>query len=81
MNQEANKTSATISRRRPDSSISTLKGYSIDYSRAFGEVKSLVHANNSAAIGKDLVRLGLFAKNAIDIHNMAGILTFQAVGK
>ncbi|KAI8334326.1 hypothetical protein BC941DRAFT_472910 [Chlamydoabsidia padenii] len=27
------------------------------------------------------VRLGVFAKNSIDVNNMNGVLTFQAVGR
>ncbi|CAO3601461.1 unnamed protein product [Absidia cylindrospora] len=40
MNDEANKSSASISRRRPDSSISVFAGYSTDDSRGFEKVKS-----------------------------------------
>jgi hypothetical protein len=30
---------------------------------------------------KDLIRLGHFSKNAIDVHNMNGVLAFQVVGR
>ncbi|CAO3601265.1 unnamed protein product [Absidia cylindrospora] len=58
---------ATIIRRRPDNSIVVLDGNCIDYSRGFPEVKSQSYANNPSSVGNDLIRLGVFVKNAIDV--------------
>jgi hypothetical protein len=49
--------------------------------QGFGEIKCHGEADNKHAIGKDLLRLGIFAKNAIDTHNLDSILVFQAIGR
>ncbi|CAO3654370.1 unnamed protein product [Cunninghamella echinulata] len=80
-NLEASKTTVSISKRRPDSTIVTLDGYCFDYNRGFGEVKSKYHYEKHDNLSKDLARVGVFSKNAIDISNMNGVLGFQAVGR
>ncbi|ORZ16317.1 hypothetical protein BCR42DRAFT_33741 [Absidia repens] len=81
INPEVGATSATISRRRPDNIITVMNGEAFDYSRGYGEVKCHTQAKNKASIAKDLVQLGVFAKNCIDVHNMKAVLTFQAIGR
>ncbi|CAO3626379.1 unnamed protein product [Cunninghamella blakesleeana] len=80
-NLESSTTTASISKRRPDSSIVMLDGYCFDYSRGFGEVKSKHFYNKYQSINKDLARVGIFCKNSIDVNNMKGVLGFQAVGR
>ncbi|KAI8374600.1 uncharacterized protein BYT42DRAFT_496094, partial [Radiomyces spectabilis] len=38
-------------------------------------------ANNNYSVARYLFRLGIFAKNAIDLNNMKGCLVFQSVGR
>ncbi|CAO3652138.1 unnamed protein product [Cunninghamella blakesleeana] len=81
VNLEASKTSISISKRRPDNCITQLDGYDYDSNLGFGEVKSHHETNNKAAICKDLIRLGVFSKNSIDVGNMNAVLCFQAIGR
>ncbi|KAI8646562.1 hypothetical protein BD408DRAFT_449633 [Parasitella parasitica] len=53
---------------RPDSTISMVTGTEIGQTVGYGEVKLASQALNHKLIGKDLVRLALFAKNAIDTY-------------
>lgn len=73
--------SSSISQDRPDACISNLDGMIWGNTRGFGEVKCFSQVGNTFAIAKDLVRLALFSKNAIDTHGMHGILAFQAIGR
>ncbi|CAO3600820.1 unnamed protein product [Absidia cylindrospora] len=61
----------------PDNIITVMDGATFDYSRGHGEVK----CHTQASIEKDLVRLGVFFKNCIDVHDMKAVLTFQAIGR
>ncbi|KAG0165213.1 hypothetical protein DFQ29_001722 [Apophysomyces sp. BC1021] len=38
-------------------------------------------AENKYLLAKDLVRLGIFAKNSIDVNNMKGVLAMQVIGR
>ncbi|KAF7732365.1 hypothetical protein EC973_005261 [Apophysomyces ossiformis] len=81
-NLESKKASSiSISQRRPDSSISKFDGVHLGLTLGFGEVKCHGESKNHYAIAKDLVRLGIFTKNAIDIGKLKGVLSFQAIGK
>jgi hypothetical protein len=55
----------------------TYNGVNIGY----GEVKPLSTANNHHLVNWDLVRLGMFGKNAIDVNKLAGCLSMHIVGK
>jgi hypothetical protein len=46
----------------------------------FGEVKTAEALNNIYCLTKDLVRLDMFGKQAIDIYNMKATILFQAIG-
>ncbi|KAI9499489.1 hypothetical protein BDB00DRAFT_880775 [Zychaea mexicana] len=60
---------------RPDACITSLNGGAVwGTSRGFGEVKCFSQAENKFAVAKDLIRLGHFSMNAIDIHNMNGVV-------
>jgi hypothetical protein len=47
----------------------------------FVEAKQLNEAGNHYKINMDLIRLGVFSKNAIDINKLSGVLAIQAVGR
>lgn len=73
--------SITINQDRPDACITALNGAVWGTGHGFGEVKCFSQAENKFAVAKDLIRLGHLSKNAIDIHNMNGVLIFQVVGR
>ncbi|CAO3633350.1 unnamed protein product [Cunninghamella echinulata] len=81
INLEAGKITLSISRCRPDSSVTKVNGFKLDYNLGFGEIKSRHEVNNNAALSKDLVKLGVFSKNSIDIDSMNAVLTFQTIGR
>ncbi|ORX47964.1 hypothetical protein DM01DRAFT_1292293, partial [Hesseltinella vesiculosa] len=47
----------------------------------FGEVKRHSMAVNHHLVNWDLIRLGIFGKDAIDVHNLAGNLSIHVFGK
>lgn len=49
-------------------------------SHGFGEVKTAEALSDNYCLTKDLIRLGVFGKQAIDIYNMKATLLFQAIG-
>lgn len=71
----------SIRQRRPDSSISALDGVHLGSTLGYGEVKCYGQSKNNYVIAKDLIRLGVFSKNSIDIGKLEGVLTFQTIGK
>ncbi|SAL97765.1 hypothetical protein [Absidia glauca] len=82
INQESKTaTSISISKRRPDASIDYLQGVYFHKTYGFGEVKCHSDAQSNHGISKDLHRLGVFSKNAIDHGKLKGALSFQAIGK
>ncbi|KAI9006705.1 hypothetical protein CLU79DRAFT_879219, partial [Phycomyces nitens] len=70
----------TISTGRPDAMISCFEGVQYKMTIGFAEVKSVSESSNNYSIGKDLIRLGLFSKNAIDHSNLEACLSIQSVG-
>lgn len=66
---------------RPDSTVSMVIGTEIGQSVGYGEVKPGSQALNHKLIGKDLVRLALLSKNAIDTYHSKYVLSFLVVGK
>ncbi|ORX61444.1 hypothetical protein DM01DRAFT_1316184 [Hesseltinella vesiculosa] len=66
---------------RPDYKVGVYasSGYGFAYTNAFGEVKRSPDISPTLLV-KDFYRLCRFAKDAIDQHNLANVLTFQAVG-
>ncbi|KAI8080093.1 uncharacterized protein B0P05DRAFT_637074 [Gilbertella persicaria] len=67
-------------RKRPDAIISDLIQNHYTGSKGFGEVKVEEAKKDTYIITKDLVRLAIFSKQAIDFDNMTGNINFQAVG-
>ncbi|KAF7721195.1 hypothetical protein EC973_005126 [Apophysomyces ossiformis] len=82
MNDEYQTTSIiAITQDRHDACTSTLNGTFWGTSCGFGEVKCFSQAENKFLVWKDLIRLGYFSKNAIDVHKMNGVLAFQVMGR
>lgn len=79
-NQEA-LLNASISKKRPDACISELDGLYFDASLGFAEVKPSSQKQNKKAVSRDLIRLGMFAKNTFGECFLRGCLTVQVVGK
>ncbi|KAG0162143.1 hypothetical protein DFQ30_003095 [Apophysomyces sp. BC1015] len=61
--------------------ISVLDGSNWGVTRGFSEAKCHSQAENKYLLAKDLVRLGIFAKNSIDVNNMKGVLAMQVIGR
>lgn len=80
-NEECRTASINIAQNQPDACITKLNGAVWGTSRGFGEVKCFSQADNKYLASKDLVRLGHFTKNAIDVHDMDAVLAFQVMGR
>ena len=66
---------------RPDCVLSQMVGPKCYFSRVFDEVKSADSVDENDLLAKDLLRLGVFGKDAIDTDSMEGVMLYQAVGK
>lgn len=68
MNEETkNSSTIIVNNERPDACISVLDGSNWSVTRGFIEAKCHSQAENKYLLAKDLVRLGVFAKNSIDV--------------
>ncbi|KAG1473430.1 hypothetical protein G6F56_000953 [Rhizopus delemar] len=76
--EEFKKDEIDCSNKRPDGSI-MLKTYE-KINLGFIEVKEEKCQNNETKLNKDLYRLGVFSKNAIDQNHLLGVLGVQVVG-
>ncbi|KAI7855509.1 hypothetical protein BDC45DRAFT_427545, partial [Circinella umbellata] len=65
----------------PDCVVSQMAGPKCTFSRVFGEIKSADNVDENDLLAKDLLRLGVFGKDAIDTDSMEGVMLYQAVGK
>ncbi|KAJ8660371.1 hypothetical protein O0I10_003828 [Lichtheimia ornata] len=74
------KQSSSSSSSRPDCIISVLKNSYPYKNVGFGEVKSPFESGNHHAVNKDLYRLGLFCKTAINDAGLRACLALHAVG-
>ncbi|KAI8877495.1 hypothetical protein K501DRAFT_337389 [Backusella circina FSU 941] len=70
-----------LSTKRPDICISRLHGMTWASNHDYGEAKSASQGGNSYSICRDLLRVGIFCKNALDTHNMEGVLGLQVIGR
>ncbi|OAD77796.1 C2H2-type zinc finger transcription factor [Phycomyces blakesleeanus NRRL 1555(-)] len=70
-----------LSTKRPDICISRLHGMTWASNHGYGEVKSAAQGGNNYSICRDLLRVGIFCKNALDTHNMEGVLGLQVIGR
>ncbi|ORX55564.1 hypothetical protein DM01DRAFT_1382712 [Hesseltinella vesiculosa] len=66
---------------RPDLTITSLKGVKWTTSHGYGEAKSACHEANNFVLSKDLIRVAMFCKNALDEQNLDGILGLQIIGR
>ncbi|CAO3607412.1 unnamed protein product [Cunninghamella blakesleeana] len=80
-NPECKNSNISVSRRRPDCIISIIEDNYEKASIGYGEVKQQSEASNHHSINKDLIRLGIFSKNSIDINNVKGVLSMHIVGQ
>ncbi|KAI9282317.1 hypothetical protein BY458DRAFT_486626 [Sporodiniella umbellata] len=79
-NDECKSSEMSLLLARPDSTISMVVGMEIGQTVGYGEVKPASQALNHKLVGKDLVRLALLAKNAIDTYHSKFVLSFLVVG-
>ncbi|KAL0080413.1 C2H2-type zinc finger transcription factor [Phycomyces blakesleeanus] len=68
-----------LSTKRPDICISRLHGMTWASNHGYGEVKSAAQGGNNYLICRDLLRVGIFCKNALNTHNMEGVLGLQVI--
>lgn len=71
----------TLWTRRPDLTITSLKGVKWSTSHGYGEVKPVCHKANNFLLSNDLIRVAIFCKNALDAQNLEGILGLQIIGR
>ncbi|CAO3620973.1 unnamed protein product [Mucor hiemalis] len=76
--EEFKKDEVNCSNKRPDGLI-TMKAFKT-INVGFIEVKKQKYRNNDAKTNKDLYKLGVFCKNAIDQNHLLGALGVQVVG-
>ena len=77
----AKETGVHSSSNRPDAIVSRVAGTNLGENFVFGEVKPAHVVSDTYLLLKDLLRLGVFAKDAIDQDKLEAVITFQAVGK
>lgn len=64
--------------KRPDYIVDVYERYQYAYSSCFGEIK-IEKANETLKV-LDFYRLAIFGRNAIESHNLNGIICFQTIG-
>ncbi|KAL0087135.1 hypothetical protein F4703DRAFT_1551447 [Phycomyces blakesleeanus] len=80
-NDECKSSEMSLLLARPDSMVSMIIGTEIGQTVGFGEVKPALQTLNHKLVGKDLVRLALLAKNAINTYRSKFVLFFLVVSK
>ncbi|KAI9472313.1 MAG: hypothetical protein EXX96DRAFT_489792, partial [Benjaminiella poitrasii] len=78
-NYESEVSQLGISSRRPDGNI-TVTTDNDARTIGFFEAKPMAESKNHKLINIDLIRLRIFSKNSIDMHNLKSVLAIQAVG-
>ncbi|ORE02554.1 hypothetical protein BCV72DRAFT_280627 [Rhizopus microsporus var. microsporus] len=73
-------TEAVDDESKPDCLISIMTANYVACNIGFGEVKSESESKDHRKANFDLVRLGIFAKNAIDNDSLTGTVAIHAVG-
>ncbi|KAI9261944.1 hypothetical protein EDC94DRAFT_635030 [Helicostylum pulchrum] len=76
----SNITSEESGSLRPDATISKIHQRDFGPSFGFGEVKVAYTSTDNHALCHDLLRLGVFSKDTIDINKLQAALTFQIHG-
>ncbi|ORE06839.1 hypothetical protein BCV72DRAFT_305154 [Rhizopus microsporus var. microsporus] len=79
-NDECKSSEMSLLLARPDFTISMVICTEIGQTVGYGEVKPASQALNHKLVGKDLVRLALLAKNAIDTYRSKFVLSFLVIG-
>ncbi|KAG2182612.1 hypothetical protein INT44_005591 [Umbelopsis vinacea] len=70
-----------LSNNRPDICISRLHGMTWASNLGYGEAKSAMQGGNNYSICRDLLRIGIFCKNALDAYDMESVLGLQVIGR
>ncbi|KAI7869716.1 hypothetical protein BDF14DRAFT_1874121 [Spinellus fusiger] len=78
---EARKNDGLVNKNRPDICITSLCSSQFSTNHGFGEVKSAAYDSNHFLLCKDLLRVAIFCKDALDTHNMEAVLGIQAIGR
>lgn len=82
VNEETkNPSTIIVNNERPYTCISVLDGSNWGVISGVSEAKCHSQAENKYLLAKDLVRLGIFAKNFIDVNNVKGVLAMQMIGR
>jgi hypothetical protein len=68
-------------RRRPDAAVSKVVQDRFQESLVLGEAKTKERVKDTYELTRDLIRIGVFSKEAIDSSNIDTVMSFQAVGK
>ncbi|ORX55692.1 hypothetical protein DM01DRAFT_1024899 [Hesseltinella vesiculosa] len=79
-NDECKSSEVSLLLARPDSTITKVVGTDIGQTVGYGEVKPASQALNHKLVGKDLVRLALLSKNAVDTYRSKFVMSFLVVG-
>ncbi|KAL7335695.1 hypothetical protein PS15p_201130 [Mucor circinelloides] len=66
---------------RPDICITSLQGIKWKANIGFGKAKPAHQGSNHYSVGRDLLRVAVFCKNALDTQKMKGIMSLQIVGR
>ncbi|KAG1438715.1 hypothetical protein G6F56_012546 [Rhizopus delemar] len=66
---------------RPDLCVTRLQGVKWSSSLGFGEAKPACQESNLYVICRDLLRVAMFCKDALDTQKMVGVLGLQIVGR
>jgi hypothetical protein len=66
---------------RPDAIVAEIVQQSLGGNIGSGEAKTDEARKHEALMYEDLLRLGVFSKDAIDFHNLPSAVSFQAVGR
>lgn len=65
--------------KRPDYITDVYEEFEFSHPTAFGEIK--VESSKDLSKIIDFYRLGIFGKQAIENHNLSGVILFQSIGK
>ncbi|ORX49543.1 hypothetical protein DM01DRAFT_1394358, partial [Hesseltinella vesiculosa] len=69
-----------LTNMRPDITITHARGVHWAVSSGYGEAKPTVEADNNFMLCRDLMRVAIFCKDALDEYDMDGVLGLQVVG-
>jgi hypothetical protein len=67
--------------KRPDAIVAEIVQQKLGYNIGFGEVKTDDAKKTETLLYQDIMKLGMFFKDTIDLYNLSNCITFQVVGK